>query len=69
MSNTIIQCHNNITIGDNVNIGAGCMIMGTNFHSTNWEIRLDRKKDILEAKTAPVKFGNVCFIGARSIIC
>ena len=69
MTNTIIQCHDSITIGDNVNIGAGCMIMDTNFHSTDWEIRLDRRKDILDAKTAPVKIGNVCFIGARSIIC
>lgn len=69
MTNTIIQCHNGITIGDNVNIGAGCMIMDTYFHSTNWEVRLDRRKDILEAKTAPVKIGNVCFIGTRSIIC
>ncbi len=69
MTNTIIQCYNNITIGENVNIGAGCLIMDTNFHSTNWKARLDRKTDGIDAKTAPVKIGNVCFIGARSIIC
>ncbi len=69
MTNTIIQCHDSITIGDYVNIGAGCLIMDTNFHSTNWENRLDRKKDVLDAKTAPVKIGDVCFIGTRSIIC
>lgn len=43
--------------------------MDTNFHSTNWEIRMDRKKDIINAKTAPVKIDDFVFIGARSIIC
>lgn len=69
MSNTVIQCHENIQIGNHVNIGAGCMIMDSNFHSTNWHDRLDRKKDIANHRNAPVKIGDVVFIGARSIIC
>lgn len=36
MTNTIIQCHEEIIIGNHVNIGAGCMIMDSNFHSTDW---------------------------------
>lgn len=69
MTNTVIQCHERIQIGDHVNIGAGCMIMDSNFHSTNWEDRLDRRKDIKNHRNAPVKIGDVVFIGARSIIC
>lgn len=69
MTNTIIQCHESITIGKHVNIGAGCMIMDTNFHSTNWQDRLDRKKDIENHHNAPIVIGDVVFIGARSIIC
>lgn len=69
MTNTVIQCHKEIIIGSNVNIGAGCMIMDSNFHSTDWRDRLDRKKDIENRRNAPVRIGNVVFIGARSIIC
>lgn len=69
MTNSIIQCHKEIIIGDHVNIGAGCMIMDSNFHSTNWIDRLDRQKDIENHTNAPIKIGNVVFIGARSIIC
>lgn len=65
MTNTIIQCHEEIIIGNHVNIGAGCMIMDSNFHSTE----LDRRKDIENHRNAPIKIGDVVFIGARSIIC
>lgn len=69
MTNSIIQCHEEIIIGDHVNIGAGCMIMDSNFHSTDWRDRLDRHKDIENHKNAPIRIGDVVFIGARSIIC
>jgi len=70
LTNTIIQCHNSITIGDYVNIGAGCMIMDTNFHNIDWRIRANRKLDIQKnAKTSPVVLEDYVFIGARSIIC
>ena len=69
ISDTVIQCHKQITIGNYVNIGAGCMIMDSNFHSTNWHDRLDRMSDIENKKDAPVHIGDVVFIGARSIIC
>lgn len=69
MSNTILHCHERIEIGDNVNIGSGCMVMDTNFHSTDWAVRRDRAKDIMNAKTKPVHIGDDVFIGARSIIC
>lgn len=69
MTNTIIQCHEEIIIGNHVNIGAGCMIMDSNFHSIDWRDRLNRRKDIQNHRNAPIKIGDVVFIGARSIIC
>ena len=69
MSNTSIHCKQEITIGDYVNIGGGCMIFDTNFHSTDWRDRKDRKLDITKRKCAPIHIGNYVFIGARSIIC
>ncbi len=68
-TNTVIQCHDSITIGSHVNIGAGCMIFDTNFHSTDWRDRADRSVDCSRAKTAPIVIGDYAFIGARSIIC
>lgn len=69
MSNTVISCHKSITIGDFVNVGDGCLIMDSNFHSTNWEIRKNREQDVQCAKTASIKIGDHVFIGAHSIIC
>lgn len=69
ISSTSIYCAEKIEIGDYVNIGAGCFIMDTNFHSTNWRHRKDRTLDIANAKSAPVKIDDFVFVGARSIIC
>lgn len=54
MSNTIIHYHEAITIGDYVNIGDGCLIMDSNFHTTDWKIREDRLLDLKSEKTAPI---------------
>ncbi len=64
----VIDCSDHITIGDYVNIGAGCLIMDSNFHSTDWRMRMT-KEDTKNARTAPIKIGDAAFIGARSIIC
>ena len=69
ISSTSIYCAERIEIGDYVNIGAGCFIMDTNFHSINWRHRKDRSLDIANAKSAPVKIDDIVFVGARSIIC
>lgn len=68
ISNVLLHCYNNITIGNYVNIGAGTMIFDTNFHSTNWQDRENRLIDIQNAKTAPIYIGDYVFIGARCII-
>lgn len=70
ISSSVIICKDSITIGKNVNIGAGCLILDTNMHSTDWHIRTDRSLDKPEkAKKAPVVIGDNAFIGARCIIC
>lgn len=45
MSSTVIICNESIQIGRNVNIGAGCLILDTNVHSTDWRIRANRQAD------------------------
>lgn len=69
MSNSVISCHEKIIIGDFVNIGDGCLLMDSNFHSTEWYLREDRSKDLANAKTAPIIIGDYVFLGARCIIC
>lgn len=68
MSNTILDCSDSITIGNYVNIGAGCLVMDSNFHSTDWRVRMT-SEDTKHARTAPIVIGDVVFIGARSIVC
>lgn len=55
-------------IGNHVNIGAECIIIDSNFHSTNWQDRADRRKDVQDAKTASIHIGDYVFIGTRCII-
>lgn len=69
ISSTVIICKERITIGENVNIGAGCLILDSNMHSTDWHVRSDRKNDKPEkAAKAPVTIEDNVFIGARSIV-
>ena len=69
ISSSVIICKDRISIGKSVNIGAGCLILDTNMHSTDWKIRANRKHDNpVEAKKAPVVIADNVFIGARCII-
>lgn len=68
VSQTSICCKNSIKIGDYVNIGAGCMLLDSNCHSTYWKDHEDRYLDCLNAKSAPIVIGDYVFVGARSII-
>ena len=69
ITQSVIHCYERIVIGNNVKIGAGCMIMDTNFHSTNWKYRICEDKDIIDVRTSPVYIGANAFVGARTIIC
>ena len=68
ISTSSIYCQDEIMIGSHVNIGAECVIIDSNFHSTNWQDRADRRKDVQNAKTAPIHIGDYVFIGTRCII-
>ena len=69
MTNVCIVCQKEINIGHHVLIGAGTMIMDSNFHDLNWKGRMDGYHGIIGAKTAPVNICDNVFIGTRSIIC
>lgn len=69
MTATSINCTTSIKLGTGVNIGAGCLIMDSDFHSSNWKDRMDWRIDATNKKSAPITIGEYCFIGARSIIC
>ena len=66
ISGTAIMCNQKITIGDNVQIGSGCCIYDTDFHSTDYMMRRSMSTDI--SKESPVEIANDVFIGARSMI-
>lgn len=65
MSSTCLHVHESVTIGSHVDIGAGCMIFDTNFHSVNWVDRIDRKIGAERAVSKPVHIGDYVFIGTR----
>lgn len=69
ISSSVIICKDSITIGNYVNIGAGCLILDSNMHSSDWRVRSDRNEDNPDkAIKAPVIIGDYAFIGARCII-
>ncbi len=61
VSNSVISCHEKITIGENTLIGAECLIIDSDFHG----IPLGKG---LPMRVAPVEIGTDVFVGARSII-
>lgn len=69
ISNTTISCTKEIRIGNYVDIGGGCLIMDSNYHSLNWEKRMSYETDKKDTKSETVIIGDHVFIGARSIIC
>lgn len=68
ITNTSIQCTNRIFIGKNSLIGAGCLIMDSNFHALDYNARRINH-GVAMAKSSPIHIGNDVFIGAKTIIC
>lgn len=56
----------NISIGDNVLLGSGVKIYTSDFHPLSYDDRI--KINDSKTKSADVKIGNDCFIGAGTII-
>lgn len=68
MTSVSIFCKKGLTIGKNVNIGAGTLIIDSDFHSLNWEDRTDRFKDVINSNSKEITIGDYAFIGSRCVI-
>lgn len=65
MSSTRMWVHNRITIGNNVKIGAGVLLIDTDSHPINYQIRRTSNDG---TKSAPINIEDDVWIGAQSII-
>lgn len=65
MNSTRIRVRNNVTIGDNVKIGAGALLIDTDSHPLNYLIRRSSNDC---TKSSPIIIGDDVWIGAQSII-
>lgn len=68
ISSSSIWAFKRISIGNNVNIGADCIIMDSDAHSLNFEDRRDGKLDKQNRKSRPIVIEDDVLIGTRSII-
>jgi acetyltransferase-like isoleucine patch superfamily enzyme len=69
ITNTSIQCTKEISIGKHTLIGAGCLIMDSDFHDLDYRVRRIEDIGLSTAKSNPIHIGNDVFIGAKTIIC
>lgn len=67
LSNVTIISKQSITIGNNILLGGGVIIVDTDFHSLN-PIHWHTDQDEFNMKTSPVVIGDNVFIGMNSII-
>ena len=65
MSNSSINCFNEITICEGAMIGGGCELMDTDFHQIGTKDRSENKGMI---PSAPIIIGKNAFVGGMSII-
>jgi len=75
ISSSCLWVKEKVSIGNNVFIGADCIIMDTDAHNLDYEIRRNRDinkkgftKDVLTAKSIPISIGSDVLIGTRCII-
>ena len=66
ISNSTIFCKKNINIGNNVNIGANCLIYDTDMHSVDYRERLGLEKENVLTQTVTISDG--VWIGGSCII-
>ena len=66
MSSCVLWCHEKITIGDNVKIGANCFIIDTDSHSLD---PIKRRSPLTDGGVSePISIGNDAFIGMNCTI-
>ena len=68
MSGPTIWCTESITIGNNVHIGANCLIIDTDVHSIDYKHRNISQKMKTDVKHAPICIGNDVWIGLNCVI-
>lgn len=75
ISSAVIWCSDEINIGDNTLIGGDCILLDTDAHSLDFEMRKEKKivrdgltLDSILAKKAPIVIENDVLIGTRCII-
>lgn len=78
ISSACLWAKEKITIGNRVNIGGDCIIMDTDAHNLDWEVRAGMKSspdismeyisDTQSAKSAPITIEEDVLIGTRCII-
>ena len=68
LSSCVLWCSDSIKIGNHVNIGADTIILDTDSHSLDYQVRRNRVLDAKSAKTAPVIIEDDVLIGTRCII-
>lgn len=75
ISSSCIWVKQKILIGDDVKIGADCILMDTDAHNLDYKIRKDKRKDengrsidVLTAKAMPIIIEDDVLIGTRCII-
>ena len=69
LSNCAITSQQKIVIEDDVLIGAGVGIFDTNFHSTSYEDRIQRRETSdINVASSPVLIKRGAFIGTRSLV-
>lgn len=66
ISGSTICATENVSIGDNVLIGSGCLITDSDAHPLDWRDRRENRNE--NTLRGPVNIGNDVFIGARCII-
>jgi acetyltransferase-like isoleucine patch superfamily enzyme len=64
MSNVLIASKEHVRVGADVNLGAGCRIFDTDFHSLDFEER----RDDVNIPSRPVVIGDRSFIGGGATI-
>lgn len=65
MSNVTICAATTVRIGKHAQLGAGCQIFDTDFHSIHYELRMDGDRGM---KSAPVTLEEGCFVGGGALI-
>ena len=75
ISSACIWAKTNITIGNNVKIGGDCILLDTDVHSLDYQIRASKEinedgisLDSFNAKSAPITIADDVLIGTRCII-